>query len=55
MGAMKRLQTLSDEDLVARLESLCRVEPLYSYCVERLGLSSDVAYKRMQAAEVAQA
>jgi len=81
MGAMKRLQTLSDEDLVARLESLCRVErtvgteivahlmevkrrrldldlgysSLYSYCVERLGFSSDVAYKRMQAAEVAQA
>jgi len=81
MGAMNRLQTLSDEDLVARLESLCRVErtvgadivvhlievrrrrlnldlgysSLYSYCVERLGFSSDVAYKRMQAAEAAQA
>jgi len=81
MGAMKRLQTLSDEDLVARLESLCRVErrlgaeivahlmevkrrrldldlgysSLYSYCVERLGISSDVAYKRMQAAAAAQA
>jgi len=81
MGAMKRLQTLSDEDFVARLESLCRVErrvgadivahlievkrrrldldlgysSLYSYCVERLGFSSDVAYKRMQAAQAAQA
>jgi len=81
MSAMKRLQTLSDEDLVARLESLCRVErtvgaeivahlievkrrrldldlgysSLFSYCVERLGFSSDVAYKRMQAAAAAQA
>jgi len=81
MGAMNRLQTLSDDELVARLQSLCRVErrvgaqivahlmevkrrrldldlgysSLYSYCVERLGFSSDVAYKRMQAAEAAQA
>jgi len=81
MGAMKRLQTLSDDELVARLESLCRVErtvgadivahlmevkrrrldldlgysSLFSYCVERLGFSSDVAYKRMQAAQAAQA
>jgi len=81
MGAMKRLQTLSDEDLIARLESLCQVErtvgaeivahlmevkrrrldvdlgysSLFSYCVERLGFSSDVAYKRMQAAAAAQA
>jgi len=81
MGAMNRLQTLSDEDLVARLESLCRVErrvgadivahlievkrrrldldlgysSLFSHCVERLGFSSDVAYKRMKAAQAAQA
>jgi len=83
MGAMKRLQTLSDRmrTWFARLESLCRVErtvgaeivahlmevkrrrldldlgysSLFSYCVERLGFSSDVAYERMQAAAAAQA
>ncbi len=80
MGGMNRLQRLSDDELVARLESLCRVErrvgaqivahlmevkrrrldldlgysSLFSYCVERLGFSSDVAYKRMQAAHAAQ-
>jgi len=76
---MRPLATLSNEELMARLESLIEVErgvgaqivahlcevearrlhldlgysSLYTYCVERLGLSEDVAYKRIKAARTA--
>jgi len=76
---METLVELSNEELMARLESLVQVEKsvgaqivahlcevearrlhldlgyssLYTYCVERLRLSEDVAYKRIKAARTA--
>lgn len=76
---MQSLAKLSNQELMAQLESLVEVErnvgaqivahlcevearrlhldlgysSLYKYCVERLGLSEDVAYKRIKAARTA--
>jgi len=54
MGTTKRLQTLSDEELVARLESLCWVEQMvgaeivaHLMAVKRRRLDLDLGYSSL--------